>query len=75
MVCAFANVLSTQYYTDYEYSPVKSIAEVSTTGYGTNMIVGDHRRPSNNTVYDMKVPKNGETALKSFIGYAGTFKA
>jgi len=27
MGCAYGIVLSTQYYTDYEYYPVKSIAE------------------------------------------------
>jgi inorganic pyrophosphatase len=40
MACAYGIVQSTQYYTDYEYSPVQSIAEASTTGHGTNIIVG-----------------------------------
>jgi H+-translocating diphosphatase len=40
MACAYVIVLSTQYYTDYNYRPVQSIAEASTTGHGTNIIVG-----------------------------------
>lgn len=40
MACAYVIVLSTQYYTDYAYRPVQSIAEASTTGHGTNIIVG-----------------------------------
>ncbi|GMH59307.1 hypothetical protein TL16_g02803, partial [Triparma laevis f. inornata] len=40
MACAYGIVLSTQYYTDYAYAPVKSIAEASTTGHGTNIITG-----------------------------------
>ncbi len=40
MACAYIIVLSTQYFTDYAYPPVQSIAEASSTGHGTNIIVG-----------------------------------
>ncbi|EQC35017.1 V-type H(+)-translocating pyrophosphatase [Saprolegnia diclina VS20] len=40
MVTAFVFVKSTQYYTDYAYEPVRSIARASTTGHGTNIITG-----------------------------------
>lgn len=40
MVTSYVFILSTQYYTDYEYPPVRSIAAASTTGHGTNIITG-----------------------------------
>uniref|UniRef100_M4BX10 H(+)-exporting diphosphatase n=1 Tax=Hyaloperonospora arabidopsidis (strain Emoy2) TaxID=559515 RepID=M4BX10_HYAAE len=40
MLTAYVFVKSTQYYTDYAYPPVRSIAKASTTGHGTNIITG-----------------------------------
>ncbi|MBI1748861.1 MAG: sodium-translocating pyrophosphatase [Acidobacteria bacterium] len=40
ILTALAFVFITQYYTDYKYRPVKSIAEASLTGPATNIIAG-----------------------------------
>ena len=40
MVTSAVFVGSTNYYTDYEYAPVRLIAASSITGHGTNIITG-----------------------------------
>jgi K(+)-stimulated pyrophosphate-energized sodium pump len=40
VLTSFAFVLITQYYTEYRYRPVRSIAEASVTGPATNIITG-----------------------------------
>lgn len=40
IVCSYLLVSITQYYTDYNCSPVKKIAAASQTGHGTNIISG-----------------------------------
>merc|ERR1711871_186417 len=40
IVCSWVFILSSQYYTDYQYQPVKDIARASESGHGTNIIIG-----------------------------------
>merc|ERR1740121_3537772 len=40
LATAFIFILVTQYYTDFNYPPVKEIAAASLTGHGTNVIAG-----------------------------------
>jgi len=40
MITSYVFVATTNYYTDYKYSPVQEIAAASTTGHGTNIITG-----------------------------------
>ena len=40
IMCAYALIFITQYYTDYKFEPVKGIARASVTGHGTNVIAG-----------------------------------
>uniref|UniRef100_A0A6A7G7M3 H(+)-exporting diphosphatase n=1 Tax=Hirondellea gigas TaxID=1518452 RepID=A0A6A7G7M3_9CRUS len=40
LATAYLLILITQYYTDYNYAPVKKIAAASSTGHGTNIIAG-----------------------------------
>merc|ERR1711871_1210529 len=40
IVCSWVFILSSQYYTDYQYQPVRDIARSSESGHGTNIIIG-----------------------------------
>jgi len=40
IVCSWVFILSSQYFTDYQYQPVRDIAKASEYGHGTNIIIG-----------------------------------
>ena len=40
ILCSWVFILASQYYTDYQYQPVKDIARASESGHGTNIIIG-----------------------------------
>merc|ERR1719498_664620 len=40
ILCSWVFILASQYYTDYQFQPVKDIARASESGHGTNSIIG-----------------------------------
>jgi Na+/H+-translocating membrane pyrophosphatase len=40
IITAYSFVWISQYYTDYKYEPVRTLALASTSGHGTNIIAG-----------------------------------